>query len=242
MTAAHSQAAAPTSSRIRLEQSLEQVLQSLLELGICASDVQESALESSNGQPGGLIGRKTSQTIQSFARLDSLKGSVGDILIPLDVISQVDQGRNPHLFTKDFIERLSGENMYTNGILSAVSGYRDLLVESMKDAFPDLAEFLDKQQSSSTSTTTSTTTATSTNQPQPTTMTTSTVPDETSSVQNGAASGNSYGNQTFQPPLNGQPQLPPQQSLYRVESGRGGDQNGTTLENGGDVRMEQDFR
>ncbi|GAA5892958.1 mediator complex subunit NUT2 [Sporobolomyces salmoneus] len=140
---------APLPPRIGIEQSLEQLLQSLLELGICASDVQESALESSpqgvaSGQPGGLIGRKATQTIESFARLHSIKDSVGDVMIPLEVISTVDAGKNPHLFTKDFIERLSGENMYTNGILSAVSGYRDLLTEQMKDAFPDLVDFLDQ--------------------------------------------------------------------------------------------------
>ncbi|GAA6004930.1 hypothetical protein JCM11491_002281 [Sporobolomyces phaffii] len=140
----------PLPPRIGIEQSLEQLLQSLLELGICASDVQDSALESSpagvaTGQPGGLIGRKATQTIESFARLHSIRDSVQDVMIPLEVIASVDQGKNPHLFTKDFIERLSGENMYTNGILSAVSDYRDLLTEQLKDAFPDLSELLDQQ-------------------------------------------------------------------------------------------------
>lgn len=46
-----------------LEATLESLLQSLLEVGICASDVQESALETSvggaaSGYPGGLLGRK----------------------------------------------------------------------------------------------------------------------------------------------------------------------------------------
>ena len=35
--------------------------------------------------------------------------------------SLVDQGKNPHLHTKNFIERLAGENMYTNGILSGIT-------------------------------------------------------------------------------------------------------------------------
>ncbi|GAA5927502.1 mediator complex subunit NUT2 [Sporobolomyces koalae] len=133
--------------RLAIEHSLEHLLQSLLELGICASDVQETALEShpdgvAAGHPGGLIGRKAAQTVDSLARLHAIKDTVHDVMIPLEVISSVDQGRNPHLFTKDFVERLSGENMYTNGILSAVTDYRDLLTEQMKDAFPDLATAL----------------------------------------------------------------------------------------------------
>ncbi|GAA5864228.1 hypothetical protein JCM1840_006707 [Sporobolomyces johnsonii] len=133
--------------RLQIEQSLEQLLQSLLELGICASDVQDSALESSpqgvaSGVPGGLIGRKAQQTVEHLARLHAQKDLVADVHIPLEVINSVDQGKNPHLFTKDFIERLSGENMYTNGILSAVSDYRDLLNSQLADAFPDLADYL----------------------------------------------------------------------------------------------------
>ncbi|GAA5950844.1 hypothetical protein JCM21900_002038 [Sporobolomyces salmonicolor] len=142
--------------RLQIEQSLEQLLQSLLELGICASDVQDSALEASpqgvaSGVPGGLIGRKAQQTVEHLARLHAQKDLVADVHIPLEVINSVDQGKNPHLFTKDFIERLSGENMYTNGILSAVSDYRDFLTSQLADAFPDLADCLATPPPASTS-------------------------------------------------------------------------------------------
>ncbi|BGP23782.1 mediator of RNA polymerase II transcription subunit 10 [Rhodotorula toruloides] len=146
MTAAPPSAtAAPP--RLQIEQSLEQLLQTLLELGICASDVQESALESSpggvaSGAPGGLIGRKAQQTIEQLGRLHDQKDLVANVNIPIEVINLVDQGKNPHIHTKNFIERLSGENMYTNGILSAVSDYRDLLRAQMGEAFPDLADAL----------------------------------------------------------------------------------------------------
>ncbi|GAA5822003.1 hypothetical protein JCM11251_004820 [Rhodosporidiobolus azoricus] len=145
MTAAPPPASA--APRLQVEQTLEQLLQTMLELGICASDVQESALESSpngvaSGAPGGLIGRKVTQTIEHLQRLDAQKDLVADVNIPLEVVNLVDQGKNPHLHTKNFIERLSGENMYTNGILSAVSDYRDLLRSQLGDAFPDLGEHL----------------------------------------------------------------------------------------------------
>ncbi|GJN89810.1 hypothetical protein Rhopal_002799-T1 [Rhodotorula paludigena] len=133
--------------RLEVEQTLEQLLQTLLELGICASDVQDSALESSpdgvaSGVPGGLIGRKAQQTIEQLGRLHGQKDLVANVNIPIEVITLVDQGKNPHLHTKSFIERLSGENMYTNGILSAISDYRGLLRSQLGDAFPDLADYL----------------------------------------------------------------------------------------------------
>ncbi|BGP39031.1 hypothetical protein JCM10450v2_002988 [Rhodotorula kratochvilovae] len=140
-------AAAAAPPRLQVEQTLEHLLQTLLELGICASDVQETALESSpdgvaSGVPGGLVGRKAQQTIEQLARLHEQKDLVGNVNIPIEVINLVDQGKNPHLHTKNFIERLSGENMYTNGILSAVTDYRDLLRAQLGEAFPDLAEYV----------------------------------------------------------------------------------------------------
>ncbi|GAA5965482.1 hypothetical protein JCM8115_005768 [Rhodotorula mucilaginosa] len=135
----------PAPPRVQVEHTLEQLLQTLLEMGICASDVQESALETSvggvaSGQPGGLLGRKAQQTVEQLARLYSQKDLVNDINVPIEVINLVDQGKNPHLHTKNFIERLAGENMYTNGILSGISDYRDLLCAQLGEAFPDLAE------------------------------------------------------------------------------------------------------
>lgn len=43
------------------------------------------------------------------------------LLVPHEVIDYVDQGRNPDIYTKELLDRVSGENMYTNGILDAVS-------------------------------------------------------------------------------------------------------------------------
>lgn len=102
--------------------------------------------------------------------------------------------------------------------------YRDLLVESMKDAFPDLKDYLENQQlpeqrASSSSTATSRSLPATT----PTTV-----------LING-------GNDPSSSSMNGRSQLPPQGPPH------GGIQNGmaTTVENGRgeeDVKMEQDFR
>ncbi|KAK4057923.1 hypothetical protein OIO90_001142 [Microbotryomycetes sp. JL221] len=141
-----------SNARMQLESTLEMLLQSLLEIGICASDVQPSALETADdgvasGFPGGLIGRKVSQTLDHLAELYANKDAVADVNIPLDVISYVDQGKNPHAYTREMIERVSGENMYTNGILSA--DYRDILTTQMTEAFPELAPLVKERQQSS---------------------------------------------------------------------------------------------
>ena len=89
------------------------------------------------------------------------------MLIEVLRTSFVDAGKNPVTYTRDFIERVAGENMYTNGILSAVTvssflsyigfipsaepassnlsdqDYRDLLNAQMVEAFPELAGLME---------------------------------------------------------------------------------------------------
>lgn len=43
------------------------------------------------------------------------------LLVPHEVIDYVDQGRNPDIYTKELLDRVSGENMYTNGIVEGVA-------------------------------------------------------------------------------------------------------------------------
>lgn len=73
--------------------------------------------------------------MQHLATLQSLKDSVSNVYIPLEVIKYVacctppaltacryvDAGKNPHTYTREFVERVAGENMYTHGIRSALS-------------------------------------------------------------------------------------------------------------------------
>ncbi|KAH9461508.1 hypothetical protein Pst134EA_017811 [Puccinia striiformis f. sp. tritici] len=114
--------------RAQLEDKLEQLLQSLLEVGICTSDVQENAREggrTGRGEPlgpGGLVGKKINESIEHMAELYELNANMAsEIPIPVEVITQVDQGTNPDRWLRSFVERAAHENMYTNGILSNVN-------------------------------------------------------------------------------------------------------------------------
>jgi len=131
--------------RAQLEDKLEQLLQTLLEVGICTSDVQENAREggrTGRGEPlgpGGLVGKKINESIIQMAELYELNANIAsEIPIPLEVITQVDQGTNPDRWLKSFVERAAHENMYTNGMLSNVNQYRSLLRSKLADHFPEL--------------------------------------------------------------------------------------------------------
>ncbi|KAH9461509.1 hypothetical protein MJO29_008997 [Puccinia striiformis f. sp. tritici] len=143
--------------RAQLEDKLEQLLQSLLEVGICTSDVQENAREggrTGRGEPlgpGGLVGKKINESIEHMAELYELNANMAsEIPIPVEVITQVDQGTNPDRWLRSFVERAAHENMYTNGILSNVNQYRSLLQSQLADYFPDLYQELNKNSDEST--------------------------------------------------------------------------------------------
>ncbi|KAK9897832.1 hypothetical protein P389DRAFT_169851 [Cystobasidium minutum MCA 4210] len=157
-----------------LEGELQGLLESLLELGVCTSEVHPSAVEAApngevhndqhhqeNGIPsstansawsgykhaGGLVGRKVQDSIQAMQSVFNAHINLPqtrELLIPHEVIDYVDQGRNPDIYTKELLDRVSGENMYTNGILDAVSSYQEILAFEMKAAFPMLTDVIDE--------------------------------------------------------------------------------------------------
>lgn len=146
--------------RNQLEEKLEQLLQSYLEVGICASDVQESAREggrTARGEilgPGGLVGKKINESIQHMAGLYELNATnTSDIPIPLEVVSHIDQGTNPDRWLRSFVERAAHENMYTNGILDNVNQYKACLEDNLKDFFPELYQTLQKEKENQDKTT-----------------------------------------------------------------------------------------
>ncbi|KAH9807172.1 hypothetical protein DFH28DRAFT_916855 [Melampsora americana] len=132
--------------RSQLEDKLEQLLQTLLEVGICTSDVQENAREgggAGRGEPfgsGGLVGKKINESINIMAELYDINTSLTpEIPIPMEVIQHIDQGTNPDRWLKSFVERAAHENMYTNGILSNLNAYNTLLETQLAQHFPELS-------------------------------------------------------------------------------------------------------
>lgn len=83
------------------------------------------------------------ESIGQMAELYEINANLtSEVPIPLEVITQVDQGTNPDRWLKSFVERAAHENMYTNGILSNVNQYRSLLRTKLADHFPDLHDHL----------------------------------------------------------------------------------------------------
>ncbi|KAI8583634.1 hypothetical protein K450DRAFT_222071 [Umbelopsis ramanniana AG] len=112
-----------------VDTQLQELLQSLLDLSIIVYDFQPDGNR--------LVWNKINDIITHYQNIDRLKDDISEF-IPEEVINYVEQGRNPDIFTRAFIERAAGENQYTNGKIQAVSEFRDLFKSELSKSFPDL--------------------------------------------------------------------------------------------------------
>lgn len=52
----------------------------------------------------------------------------------------VEDGRNPDIYTREFVEIVAKQNQFMNGKMRAFGEFRDVLAEQISSAFPELSE------------------------------------------------------------------------------------------------------
>lgn len=50
----------------------------------------------------------------------------------------VEGGRNPDIYTREFVEIVAKQNQFLNGKMRAFADFRDILAEQIKVSFPEL--------------------------------------------------------------------------------------------------------
>lgn len=63
--------------------------------------------------------------------------------IPPEIIDYVDSGRNPDIYTREFVELVQKGNQYLKGRSEALTGFRDALAEEMVKAWPEMKTDVD---------------------------------------------------------------------------------------------------
>ena len=59
------------------------------------------------------------------------------MLIPPEIIDYVETGRNPDIYTRDFVELVQRGNLYLKGKSEALAAFRDELVREMVGGWPE---------------------------------------------------------------------------------------------------------
>jgi len=98
-------------------------------------------------KPGGAkqVGPRANDVVHHLAIIDEMAQHI-PTMIPFQVLSDVDNARNPMQLTKERLERAATENQFMNGKIAAIDSYRKLLNEALAISFPETAEYLHPKQ------------------------------------------------------------------------------------------------
>ncbi|KAL9603284.1 MAG: hypothetical protein Q9219_001307 [cf. Caloplaca sp. 3 TL-2023] len=113
-----------------VDNQLKDVVQSLFQVEIAT-----------HGYAGDQTARVLEETIKGLSRsLSNLAHDASSLTtqIPPEIIEYVDEGRNPDIYTREFVELVQKNNQYLKGKSEAFMGFRDALADEMIKAWPEM--------------------------------------------------------------------------------------------------------
>lgn len=82
-----------------------------------------------------------STALQSVHRLTSDPSTAANLPeVPRELITYVDGGRNPDIYTREFVELVRRENQLMRGKMGAFASFRDVLARELATANPELRD------------------------------------------------------------------------------------------------------
>ncbi|KAI7823867.1 transcription factor subunit Med10 of mediator complex-domain-containing protein [Gamsiella multidivaricata] len=115
-------------TRQDLERKLQELIECLLELSITVYDFQ--------AESNSLVHQKIQELIAQLSDIEGFKDKL-DMMVPWEVLSYIEDGKNPDLFSKSFVEAVAGENQFTNGKITALKSFEAALTQNLGSAFPE---------------------------------------------------------------------------------------------------------
>ncbi|KAH7162337.1 transcription factor subunit Med10 of mediator complex-domain-containing protein [Dactylonectria estremocensis] len=119
-----------------LEQQLKDIIQDLYQVMVQVSTYDSMGRSSRDVLTNEIKTLSHSlQTLHAFASPPNVLPS-----IPPELIEYVENGRNPDIYTREFVELVRRGNQLMRGKLNAFASFRDVLAEQMTAAMPELRE------------------------------------------------------------------------------------------------------
>lgn len=89
--------------------------------------------------PDGVL-NNISEYVHSLSALQTALPASNTTSFPVDVIHYVEDGRNPDIYTREFVELVVRQNQVLNGRKKAYREFRDVLAREIETAFPELGK------------------------------------------------------------------------------------------------------
>lgn len=64
--------------------------------------------------------------------------------VPPEIIQYIEEGRNPDIYTREFVELVQAKNQQLKGKSEAFAQFRDALAREIRGAMPEIADDVDK--------------------------------------------------------------------------------------------------
>lgn len=87
------------------------------------------------------MGLRVNDVISHLATVDDM-AQHASLMIPMQVLADIDNARNPMQLTRERLERAATENQFMNGKIAAINSYRKYLDEAIAQNFPELEAHL----------------------------------------------------------------------------------------------------
>ncbi|AET38316.1 mediator complex subunit NUT2 Ecym_2603 [Eremothecium cymbalariae DBVPG len=119
-----------------VEVRLASIIESFVELGVSVYDFPGTQ-ESTQGMVTNLK-RNVERIKQLNQQSNDPESQLNNISIPLEVLQYIEDGRNPDVYTREFVEAIRRSNQYQRAKMHALGKLRDSLAEKIAEEFPDL--------------------------------------------------------------------------------------------------------
>lgn len=116
-----------------LRGDLQRVVESLIELGVVVHDYPGDEPRSSE-----LLQRKLGEFLADARSVASSADDVAGIDVPLDILTYIDNGRNPDIYSREFVELITRLNQSIAGELDALAQFKNQLAVDIAEQFPEL--------------------------------------------------------------------------------------------------------
>ncbi|CAA7259507.1 unnamed protein product [Cyclocybe aegerita] len=133
-----SQSPAPIGAQGELEMELLGLANALYNLGTTVINDSTKERDKPGAKP---VGPRVNEVVNHLTNLDQMAQHI-ITMIPMQVLADIDNSRNPMLLTRERLERAATENQFMNGKIAAIQSYRKHLDEAIAQHFPELEEHL----------------------------------------------------------------------------------------------------
>ncbi|ORX85120.1 hypothetical protein BCR32DRAFT_265871 [Anaeromyces robustus] len=118
-----------------LENKTMELINTLYNLNVIVYDFQPSSTQ--------VLHNKINEVVEELKDLDDIKENI-DIKIPQELLDDIEQGKNPDIFTNNLIKATVSQNQNTNGKIEAMKLLSNTLQKNIQNILPEDYELYQK--------------------------------------------------------------------------------------------------